>query len=98
MQILNYCEQSPSDTSIAIFDCYSPKMRCHFRNLKLKRSKKGHIFISFPTRMKETGDKKEFIPHYEFDGDLQKTFQNEILAAVTPYIRDQKTNMDKIFH
>lgn len=87
MQILNYQEQAGGNV-LATFDARSEKMRCTFRHLRLYRSKKGNLFIGFPSHKDTTSpsDKPKYTPHYEFDGDTQKQFQDEILAAVNPYL------------
>jgi hypothetical protein len=90
MQITNYYEQPSTGSVIAIFEAYSPKMKCHFRNLKLVRSKKGNYFVSFPAQGKDTSEGKKYIHHYEFEGELQKKFHQEILDALAPYLSQLK--------
>ena len=88
MQILNLKEYAATQNVLASFDAYSDKMRLTFRHLRLIRSKKGHLFIAFPCQSIEIGEgKKQYVKHYEFDGQIQKDFEKSILEALKPYVR-----------
>lgn len=89
MEILNYEEQSPHSPVIGVFSVRLPAAKMIFHRLKLIRSKKGNLFVSFPafSTNDEFGEKK-YTPFIEMDKDKSAEFQTKVLEALKPFLRE----------
>ena len=93
MQIENYREQNPATKYVALFDIYLPYWQMTLHNWKLWKGKHGYYTtgpsycIENPT-VEGTMEKK-FHPYISFSKEKQKEFQNGLLAALEPHIRQQ---------
>lgn len=84
MDILNY-RQSDNPPVIATFTAYIPAIKLFIHKLKVVRSKKGHLFISYPSYMEQQSDEKKYLPYFEFDSDRKKEFENQVLQKINAH-------------
>jgi hypothetical protein len=75
-------------SAISVFDVYIPKMKAILRNVRYCLSKKGHYFLGLPSfsDSKNFDGKPVYQKTLEFDDELQKEFEKQILDAVKEYI------------
>lgn len=81
MEILNYI-QSQSPPVIATFSVTIPALKLTLHKLKVMRSKKGHLFISYPSWMQEDYGQKSYHPYIEFDLEKKKEFESKVFELL----------------
>lgn len=91
MEILNYDEQPPGGSSIAVFSVRLPQAGMTFHKIKLIRSKKGNLFLSLPSYGESDPNdpfgKKTYHPYVEMTLDRKTDFQKKVLEALEPFLR-----------
>lgn len=91
MQVLNFQDVIGKGSVIAEFDLYCPcvhiplqdgtflQMDLTFKHMKLMRTKKGHLFIGFPSKAEKLdGGKFQFIPHIDIGMRSREDFQDKV--------------------
>lgn len=59
-----------------------------FHRLKLMRSKKGHLYISYPCFKENKDDPaSKWIPFVEMSLERKKEFEKKLREALEPYLR-----------
>ena len=88
MEILNYREQPPSGSVVAIFDLTVPALGMIFRNWKLLRSKNGHLFPASPSfSYEDEQGQKKWSPLIEVNEKRKADFNKAVLEALQPFLR-----------
>lgn len=87
MQIANYKEMNPNSGSvIAEFSAVGEKVTYH--RLKLMRSKKGHLYIAYPSFKENRDDPASpWIQFVEMHIETKKDFEKKLREALEPYLR-----------
>ena len=82
MKIEDFCATDGLSSVVATFTLYWDSAHVRFRNVKLIRSKKGKLFISFPSTKKDD----QFLSLIEFDEEQRFPFQNKVLTLLEPFL------------
>lgn len=99
MQILNYRDVIGKPNTIGEFDLYCPGMNISLASggflivdmtiahLKVMRSKKGHLFVTFPSKSEKLDDGTfKFHPHISLPEKSNNEFQREVKELLKPFI------------
>lgn len=81
MEILNYVV-SENPPTIATFSVHIPALKLHLHKLRVMRSKKGHIFISYPSWMEDQHGTKKYFPYLEFEIEKKKEFEAKVFELL----------------
>ena len=86
MEISNYKEFPPGGAILAQFSAVGQGVTYH--RLKVMRSKKGHLFIAFPSYKESKDDPQApWVPYVEMSRDRKEEFEKKCLLALEPYIK-----------
>ncbi len=87
MQILNFKDITGKPNTVAEFDVYVPEREITFNMMKLIRTKKGALMVSFPCRCEKTDDGKYiFHPYVTLAKRKHDEFQKEVLELVKAFL------------
>jgi hypothetical protein len=99
MQILNYQDIIGKPNAIGEFDLYCPSVNIPmksggflvvdmtFNHLKVMRSKKGHIFVTFPSKAEKLEDQTfKFHTHTALGEKSNVEFQREVLRLLEDFL------------
>lgn len=95
MEIHNW-EEGPRTSNIAgMFTVYIPALGLSLHKLKAIRTKKGGIFIAYPSyATKDAEDKKTWHPYISFSDQRSRDFQKTCIEAIRPFLSLELTNTD----
>lgn len=99
MQILNYQDIIGKNNQIAEFDLYCPSINIPMKNgkflvidmtyyhLKVMRSKKGHLFVTFPSKATKLEDGTfKFHPHLAISEHNNPDFQKVVKELLRDFL------------
>lgn len=87
MQILNYSDVIGKPSVIGEFDLYFVSWEMTLSKLKVMRSKKGHLFVSFPAWCEKFEDgTKKFHPYITFSDKKGADFQKAVKELLRDFI------------
>jgi len=94
MEIHNW--QTGEGSILGTFTVYVPALGLSLHKLKAIRSKKGSVFIAFPSYSEEIGPgEKKWSPYISFSEQRSQEFQKKCLELIQDYIQlvDQKRSV-----
>ncbi len=90
MKIENYREVVPGHPVVAEFDLYLPSIQMTIHNCKIVRSKKGHLFYTFPSYQKVHDDgRKTYHPVITFSLEKKEQFDKVLYEELEPFIKNR---------
>ena len=89
MEIENYNELPPGKSVIAEFSVYLPGAKMRIHKMKVLKNKHGGKYVGFPAYGVEQDDgRKKWMPFLEFTEEKAKEFQEKVLEALKPFMRE----------
>jgi hypothetical protein len=88
MEILNYDEQPPGGSCLAIFSVYIPPFRLTIHKVRLIRTKKGALILGLPSyAIPQPDGSKKWHSYIEFSAEKAKEFNEKVMEALQTFIK-----------
>jgi hypothetical protein len=88
MEILDYKDAMPGEKHLGEFSIYSKNWGVTFKRWKVRRTAKGHLYVSGPVfGVDQTDGSKKFYPYIEFSN--KKAFEDKVMELLQPFIQPQ---------
>jgi hypothetical protein len=61
----------------------------YFHRMKLMRSRKGHLFLTYPSYRESKDDpNSKWIPFVEMSAEKKADFEKKVFEALKPFVKD----------
>jgi len=90
MEIIDYSEQPPGKSTIAIFGVYLPALCMRIHKFRLIRLKNGKLLLGFPsfrTNSTTPTGNAIYAPYFEFSTEKGQEFERKVMEALKPFLR-----------
>lgn len=86
MEILNYDEQRPGGSTVAIFSVSLSHLTIH--RVRLIKTKKGHMMLGLPSYAVDQPDgSKKWHQYLEWSTEKGIEFEKKVMQALEPFLR-----------
>lgn len=93
MEIHNWEDGPQGGNIFGVFTVYIPALGLSLHKVKAVKTKKGGVFIAFPSFSKEDNlGQKTWYPYFSFSEARSKDFQIACLEAIEPFLTPKQTS------